>query len=62
VSEQKLTVDQVVRIDIFKERIKALSTEGLRDLLVQLYKDAIVQETNYKQKIKKAWGLENGDD
>lgn len=56
----KLTLDEEVSVQIFKATVEQLDRQRLLDTLVHLYAFKTFCDRNYRQLLKKNWGLEVG--
>jgi hypothetical protein len=53
----ELTIEQQFSIASFQQQVTNMSHEQTQKMLVELYRNMIVQETIFKDLIKKKWNI-----
>jgi len=53
----KLSLEQELNLRLFIEELKKLNEAELKDLLVRMFKDSMVQHNTHKELLAKKWGI-----
>lgn len=56
----ELTLEQKFKLETLKAKSSVLSTDILKDTIIQEYIKMIYLDNSYRQIIKTKWGLDNG--
>ena len=56
-AEESLSLEQQFNIRSFEHQCEGASREQLKDLLLNMYKQMLLQENSYKALLKKEWGI-----
>jgi hypothetical protein len=52
-----LSLEQEFNIRCFEQQIKLLSQQQSQEMLVNIYRQMLLQENSYKQLLKHQWGM-----
>lgn len=55
--EESFSTEQHLRFAVFKKRIEAMDLEESQAELVRLYEDMLRKDVEYRELVKRRWGL-----
>jgi len=60
-SEHKFSAEEQFQIRAFEIQVSKMSREQAQELLVNLYRQTIINENLYEELLQHEWGLDEGD-
>jgi hypothetical protein len=57
INMSQLSINQELKLRLFTDNIKKLGEQELKELLIKMFRESMIQHNAYAEIIEKKWGL-----